>query len=54
MRGASDARVSQGLVAVVAEGLTGADPAAVLALEPEGLATVRLCVLCCYCVFLGI
>lgn len=42
VRGTSDARVSQGMVAVVARGLTGADAAAALALEPEGLATVRL------------
>jgi hypothetical protein len=40
VQGTSDARVSQGLVAVVAQGLTGANPKAVLELEPEGLATV--------------
>ena len=42
VRGVSDARVSQGLVAVVASGLTGAAPQAVLALEPDELATVRV------------
>lgn len=41
VRGVSDARLSQGLMAAVAQGLTGADPKAVLALEPEELATVR-------------
>ena len=40
VHGISDARVSQGLVAVIAQGLTGADPHAALELEPEGLATV--------------
>lgn len=43
VHGTSDARVSQGLVAVIAQGLTGADPHAALALEPEGLATVGVC-----------
>lgn len=47
VRGTSDARLSQGMLAVLAQGLTGADSAAVLALKPEELATVCVCMSVC-------